>query len=229
MKTRRCRADDHRPSWKHHSGEAVSFDRRPQFVGCPIRFADCRHSEPCQQSLAVGDKLCGRCIEARAIATSAACSERGDKRWRRRDQLENYVSRPQARESSLHVVEQRIERTIVGGDILAWRSYLTRQPRCGSSAASTMKSSDNPWAWTSQSSAASTQFAALSISFKRSCRALVADKLHRIAAYATAVFMDLVILHGDHFNVVLFQKPPGLLCGGVHDHPAGLMVIALVG
>ncbi|MGC1351427.1 MAG: hypothetical protein WA858_16865, partial [Xanthobacteraceae bacterium] len=38
--------------------------------------------------------------------------------------MENHVSRPQARESSLHVVEQRIERTIVGGDVLARRGYL---------------------------------------------------------------------------------------------------------
>ena len=49
-------------------------------------------------------------------------------------------------------------------------------------------------------------------------RTLVANELHRIAADAAAIFMNLVIFDGDHLDAVLFQEPSGLLRGCVHDH-----------
>ena len=50
-------------------------------------------------------------------------------------------------------------------------------------------------------------------------RAIIADQLHCVAAYAAAVFVDLVILDGNDFDATLFQKPFGLLRRAVHDDP----------
>jgi hypothetical protein len=60
-------------------------------------------------------------------------------------------------------------------------------------------------------------------------RAFVADQLHRVAAYAAAVFMDLVILDGDDFKPC-FSRSRLVFCAvPFMITRRGSMVMALVG